>query len=294
VSYEPEHEELHEELHDAFGDQVGYLEIGPSPTAQVMKGGAVLRAKRRVALVSGMATLAVLPVAAVAVFAAGGNRTDTPASGHKPPKTLPSPTVTLPKATDGPATPPSPNDDIKVLADGTFGGQQWRLVRDQFVTSNAGVGAVPEHPDAHLPLAQRGRSGIDSCEFIGFQWGDRPAGSTPDFKAGGMCGPDSQLGVLPETVDAPSGTRLTETDHPIMALVGRVDGTKVASVTLTVGDAISAPQPVVTVFGEHVGYYVFFVRTDTTKVHPPAIITGYDVQGSEVGHADVGGSINLG
>ena len=68
MSIEPEHEELH----DALGDQVEHLEIAPSPIAEVMKAGTALRARRRMALVSGVATLAVLPVAAVAVFAGSG------------------------------------------------------------------------------------------------------------------------------------------------------------------------------------------------------------------------------
>ncbi|MFL6110892.1 MAG: hypothetical protein ACJ786_06020 [Catenulispora sp.] len=332
MSHEPEHEEnLHEEtledLHDALGDQVEYLEIGPSPIAEVMKDGRALRARRRMALVSGVAALAVLPVAAVAVFGGGGggsratvaslgngaartggtgwpsptpgstavpDRTGGPTSAAKPRTLLSSPAVTLSKPTEyGTPSPPNARDDIKVLADGTFGGQHWRLVRDRFVVAQASADNASPGFDDHLPLSQRGRAGTYTCEFTGLQWGDRSAGTTPDFNSGGMCGPDNQAIGYSEIVARPSLSTLTGTDFAVADLVGRVDATKVATVTITVGDAISSPEPVYTVDGERIGYYVFFERAATAASRLPATVTGYGAQGEEVGHADLDMPVNL-
>lgn len=313
MSIEPEHEELH----DALGDQVEHLEIAPSPIAEVMKAGTALRARRRMALVSGVATLAVLPVAAVAVFAGsgGGERaglfgtgrakpgssgrpnpafetraspgrtavpTSEPAAGSKSLTPLPSVTTTLPKPSATRADPPSTNDDIRVLADGVFGGQHWRLVRDVFVIAVAEAASTGPGFGNHLPLSRRGQAGTYTCEFTGFQWGDRPAGTTPDLNAGGTCGLDGQPGY-PGVVNGPSWSTLAGTNSSIVEMVGQVDATKVATVTITVDDAISSPEPVHTVAGERVGYYVFFEHLVTTKDHPSVTVTGYDAQGRRVG-----------
>ena len=63
-----------DELHGALNAEVTQLVIGASPIADVMRAGAVRRTRRRVAVTSGVAALAVLPVAAVAVFAAAAVR----------------------------------------------------------------------------------------------------------------------------------------------------------------------------------------------------------------------------
>ena len=127
------HDDLHDDLHLAFGAEVTGMEIGPSPTAAVMKNGGVLRTRRRMTAVSGVAVLAALPVVAVAGMGGGhapaglnttvnadaastSGRTATAASGNENLKLIPDYTAVLPAAATGESYPPSSADDIKVLA----------------------------------------------------------------------------------------------------------------------------------------------------------------------------------
>ena len=79
-----------ERLQRVFADEVEELTIGPSPVAAVMRDGAGLRTRRRLGVVSGVAALAVLPVAAVAAFSGGGaSRAETSALATGKPTTDP-------------------------------------------------------------------------------------------------------------------------------------------------------------------------------------------------------------
>ena len=324
MSHESEHEDMHDQhsLHDALDAEVAGLEIGATPVAAVLAGGTALRTRRRLTAVSGVAALAVLPVAAVAIFAgrAGsgtgtggtangavkffdgnheGNHAGTskpttandptvPVVPEVPTARVPSPTLTLPPQGRGLIyEDPVANDSYTVLAGGTIGGQHWRLVRDLFVVpsyANPGLGGTN-----HLPMSQRGKAGTQACDFTGLQWGDRPAGTLPDFGAGGGCNPavdgDIERVTAPLMGAATSGTPTR--DLPLSYFYGRVDASKVASVTVTIGSRSTSPQTIYTVPGETDGYYVVFVPPLTFQDEQYMVITAYDAGGKAVGHLNM-------
>jgi hypothetical protein len=187
----------------------------------------------------------------------------------------------------GKSTPPNPDDDIKVLAEGTLGGQHWRLVRDRFVV---GVGASGTGPGSsgHLPISQMGQTETEICEFTGMQWGDRAPGTVLDFDSGGACGTKDPgntgltRGIVSMAQDAPEGN----VTLPIMAVTGSVNASKIVSVTLTSGGRSSAVQPVIALPGEAKGYFVFFGNAWTLNYHPTYTVTGYDAQGNVVASQD--------
>ncbi|NUP50136.1 MAG: hypothetical protein HOW97_22920 [Catenulispora sp.] len=299
MNNEPEHVVLNE----AFDAEVAELSIGDAPIGAMMKNGAGLRTRRRLATVSGAAALAVLPVAAVALYSGGAGTDDaagkgggstptkphststiptTPTGGKTTPEPLlSSPTDALSKVDVGKASPPNPLDDIQVIASGTMGGQQWRLVRDRFVMKADGV---PSTSSVHLPQSQLGRPGTVSCNFTGVQWGDRPPGTTPDLHAGGDCGPGNAV-----FTDVPDKFREIGADRvmngspgAVIPFFGNLNATKITSVKITLDGRTTASQPVYVLPGEKVGYYVVFLDY---KPHwdPDATVTGYDAQGHVVG-----------
>ena len=319
MSDESEHD-LNQALHDAFGAEVADLEIGATPVGAVMKAGDALRTKRRLTTVSGVAALAVLPVAAVAIFAGGtgaaggtggnsklgpveaggtshGKGPTAPTAPNTPtilPMTttpladlIPSPTVTLPALGVGVlSATPNPDDTYTVVADGTIGGQHWRLVRDLFIAS---VYAAPSPGQAnHLPMSQRGRAGTQACDFTGLQWGDRPPGTLPDFAAGGGCNPAADGDVERITSPMMDASRSgIPASVPLSYFTGRVDSSKITSVAVTIGSRSTTRQPVYPVPGEGDGYYVVFVPPLTFQDEESMVITGYDADGHAVAHLDM-------
>jgi hypothetical protein len=299
----PEYDDMHVALHEAFGAEVADLAVSATPVGAVMKGGSALRARRRLAAVSGVAALAVLPVAVVAIFSGGSRPVDSAGESHGtggdrstttsperftvPTALLPSPTVTLPpqgRRLD--STAPNPRDDYTVVAGGTFGGQHWRLVRDVFVIPG-GVTSVPGAKN-HLPKSQRGTAGTSTCDYIGLQWGDRPPGTLPDFGAVGGCDPVPRGDVerIAGLLMSASQT-MPSSELPMTSFVGRVDSSKITSVTVTVGARTTSRQPVYTVAGEAGGYYVVFVSPLTFQDERSVFITGYDASGQVVAQANV-------
>lgn len=302
------HVSEHDDLYTAFGHQVAGLEIGPSPIAAVMRDGAALRTRRRAALVSGVATLAIVPVAAFAVFAGGPGGSDTPgavpssASSPKPAdtsnpkptgapgtasssgqrKTLPTPDVTMPAIPTSQSFAPDPHDEIKVLASGTYGGQHWRLIRQRFVVGPGKGEFVGAAGIDHLPLSQAGRNGDETCVFSGMQWGDRPPGTGPEYDAGGGCGDDKDMntvaGLLGPTdmVIPPGGFGKVST------ISGCVQYPAVVSVTVTLDDRVSTPVQVTPVAGEPIGCYALFVDPRAQSTKQSVVLTGYDGQGHTV------------
>lgn len=319
MRHESEHEEtfdnrdtLHAALHAAFGAEVADLDVGTTPVGAVMKGGTALRARRRLTAVSGVAALAVLPVAAVAIFSGGSRPVDSAVKGAGigaagrsttvgrgpavlpemfavPTALIPSPTVTLsPQGRWLQFTVPNPRDTYTVVAGGTFGGQHWRLVRDVFVVPEDEASTVGAKN--HLPPSQRGEAGTSTCDFTGLQWGDRPAGTLPDFvSGGGACDPAAQGDVERITAPLMGESQFTPTSEmPMSYFVGRVDASTITSVTVTVGARSTSRQPVYTVPGESGGYYVVFVPPLTFQDERSIFITGYDAGGQIVTQMNVG------
>lgn len=314
---ETEHEDSTASLHEAFGAEVADLDIGATPVGAVMRGGAALRARRRLTAVSGVAALAVLPVAAFAIFSGGsrpvdsagkqrggsvtstgtgtsngGSTVGSPATSSPafavPTALLAAPTVTLPPLGQRPVIDgPNPRDDYTVVAAGTFGGQHWRLVRDLFVVTDD-VASGPDEKN-HLPMSQRGKAGTDTCDFTGLQWGDRAPGTVPDFTGGGTCVPAARGDIERITSPLMAGSHGTPTSEvPVTYFLGRVDVSKITSVTVTIGARSTSRQPVYTVPGEAGGYYVVFVPPLTFQDERSMFITGYDAGGQAVAQLNVG------
>lgn len=286
-------------LHDAFGAEVATLEVDLSPLAEVMRDGAALRTKRRLAVVSGVTALVVLPVAAVAFGAGAGRRTGAgpdgfapspPRTSAKPPtmRALPPPPVTATLVPPG-RNADLPNDDIQVLADGTFHGQHWRLVRDRFVVEGPEGGSVMDDPSQrpHLPYpANWGKHGTIECDFTGIQWGDQPAGSGPG--GGGSCnptddGPIDGLHGLFSGVSGPVFTPTSDGTRPALTLAGRIDGTDAAWVTVTVDGVVSEKAPVIVVPGEKNDYYVIMMPAYAKHGAMTLTTTVYDAAGDSLG-----------
>jgi hypothetical protein len=320
MSDESEHDDLNQALHNAFGAEVADLEIGATPVGAVMKAGDALRTKRRLTTVSGVAALAVLPVAAVAIFAGGtgtgaaeagggthgnGTRTETGKGGagstpttSKPGATTPrsvtqspspssKPTIILPQLSiDANTIAPNPNDVYTVVASGTKYGAPWRLVRDQYVVTK--TGNLPTYAmGPHLPYSQKGGANTVTCVFVGLQWGERPAGTQPDFDAGGTCQED------PDTINGPitigSAGLPGNPGVALWAFIGRVaDTTKVASVSVTIPAETTPRQPVTAVAGERDGYYVVFLPPLTETDNLNKSYTTYDHAGHVVDHVTMG------
>ncbi|NUR28290.1 MAG: hypothetical protein HOV83_21020 [Catenulispora sp.] len=290
-----EHEEIPEDrLHAALGEQVEHLTIGASPVSAVLRDGGALRVRRRLAVTSGVATLAVLPVAAVAVFGLGGTgsggeqvragatgsgagQVQTGTARTSPDQAKVAGTATTKPTQSTPATKllpartgthvnrdadhvalPNPLDDYRVVATGTLGSQHWRLVRDRFVVETGAQPSSPGAPNNHLPQSKQRQAGTDSCESLGLQWGDGQVGAYPDFAPVMTCGTYDQVygdgTLVMNAADEVGkfGTTLTE-------MFGRVDAARVATVTLSIGDRSTAPEPVYHENGQSYGYYVFLV-----------------------------------
>lgn len=300
MTHVSEHGDIPEgRLHAALGEQVEHLTIGASPVSAVLRDGGALRVRRRLAVTSGVAALAVLPVAAVTVFGAGGagsggeqvhaggttgfgagqlqaastagttsaqaQAVGTPTTKPtqstqptKPTKLLPAPTGTHVNRDADHVASPNPFDDYQVVATGALGSQHWRLVRDRFVIKTGENPSDPGAPNNHLPQSKQHQAGTDSCEALGLQWGDGPVGAYPDFEPVTTCATydmvygDGTLIMNASNEVGKFGTTLTE-------LAGRVDATKVATVTLTIGDRSTAPEPIYHASGQGYGYYVFLV-----------------------------------
>jgi hypothetical protein len=281
-------------LHDAFGDEVATLEVDVSPLGQVMRDGAALRTRRRLALASGVTALVVLPVAAVAAFGTGSGTKPGPgpdgfATGKTSSRELPPP----PKTT-ATMVPPGqhqnlPNDEIVVLSAGTFHGQHWRLVRDRFVVAGPEGASVMDDPTQrpHLPFtANWGKHGTIECDFTGIQWGDDTAGSGPGD--GGACNPtdDGPIDALHGRFNG--GPRINispgaKTTRPTATMVGRIDGTDVAWVTVAIGGGAAEKVPVIVVPGEENDYFVFMVPTLPEQGAGTVTTTAYDGQGRSLG-----------
>ena len=262
-----ETQELHQ-LHEAFGVAVEGLVIGSSPVADVMRDGAVRRTRRRLALTSGVAALAVLPVAAAAVVA-GGHReakggavsaaTSPTSSGvhHPPPIVVPTP---LPAP--GQLNPALPNDSIVVLADGKLNGKHWRLVRDRYVVAGPEPANVMGDPSQrpHLPYAANwDKPGTIECDFTGIQWGDgAPADHSAGFLAGGGCNPTDD-GSIAGIVTRFAGGTIPDGGSEPQYVEGRIDGQDAAYITVSIDGWDSGTQPVIEVPGERNDYYVVLV-----------------------------------
>ncbi|WP_194912078.1 hypothetical protein [Catenulispora rubra] len=309
--YEHRHDHAYTDLHDAFGAEVADLDIGATPVGAVMRGGTTLRTRRRLTAVSGVAALAVLPVAAVTIFAGAGGgagagpgtlqsaaRTNstghTGSTGHTTPDQAessapaitkgltPSVSIILPQLTPNIGAP-NPNDLYTVVASGTIDGKHWRLVRDVFVVSKSqplmsGLGH-------HLPIAEKGKANTATCADTGLQWGTNPPGSQPDFDAGGQCGGDV------ESVRGPlsSGEVAHASGLSLWSLIGRVDSAKVASVSVTIGDHTTARQPISPVPGENDGYYVVLLPALSEQDQQAMkYYTTYDAGGHVVDHVQFG------
>lgn len=306
MSNESEHDDLNEDLRRAFGAEVADLGIGATPVGAVMKAGDALRTKRRLTAVSGVAALAVLPVAAVAIFAGGtesgaaeagggthGNGTPTPAattprSVSQSPSPGPSPTAILPQLTSsGNTVAPNPADVYTVVTSGIQYGVRWRLVRDQYVVAKTGTFPSYYVDGPHLPYSQKGGANMVTCVFVGLQWGERPVGTQPDFNAGGTCQNDPESVNGPITISAadPPGNP----DGAPWVLIGRVpDTAKIASVSVTIPAETTPRQPVKTVAGEHDGYYVVFLPPLTVTDNQNLSYTTYDAGGHVVDHIHLG------
>lgn len=299
---EPEHDDVYDELHRAFGAEVADLDIGATPVGAVMTGGTALRVRRRLTAVSGAAALAALPVAAVAIFTGGGTRGDggveaygakttaahtpnAPGATTRPgPAKTPtsSPTVVLPQLTlGGKTTAPDPNDLITVVGAGTSGGHPWRLVRDEYVIAMSQV-PLSTFDQPHLPMSRLGSAGTGVCVYVGVQWGDRPAGTQPDYKASGQCAKQSGPVTGPLSLGptyGPAGSGMAE-----WVLIGQVEDTsKVAEVSVSSAFGTTAPQAVIPVAGERDGYYVVFLPPLTDEPRHSLTITTYDARGHVAG-----------
>ena len=304
--YEHRHDHPYTDLHDAFGAEVADLDIGATPAGAVMKGGTALRTRRRLTAASGVAALAVLPVAAVTIFAGGTGAGAGPgtlksgagnnSTGHsqaessapavtETPTSTPSPTFILPQLTHGASTSaPNTTDAYTVVASGIIEGKHWRLVRDVFVVAKSqplmsGLGN-------HLPISEKGKADTVTCDDTGLQWGTNPPGTKPDFGAGGQCGGDV------ESIRGPLSSGMVNEQFsglPLWSLIGRVDTAKVASVSVTIGDHTTARQSISAVAGENDGYYVVLLPALSEQDQQAMkYYTTYDAGGHVVDHIQFG------
>ncbi|NUP52361.1 MAG: hypothetical protein HOW97_34320 [Catenulispora sp.] len=290
MSHGSEHED--EDLHTAFGEQVAHLSIGSSPTAAVLKDGAVLRGRRRLALASGVAALAVLPIAAFAAFAPGGGGTLSPGAGSRTPDPkhlgdylpLPSPSVITPQTDPTAKTvAPAAEDFVRVLTEGTIDGQHWRLVQVGYMIAGddnaiSPWGATGLHP---LPLSQQGQDGVQSCMWLGVQWGDRPAGTVPDYRFSGSCQPSARKGsatVVPLMSNVSTNLPPSKAGA-VTAVTATVDSSRVASTTLAIAGRVSAHQPVITDRNSQDGYCVYLVDPSYDRSGEAMLLTLYDAKG---------------
>lgn len=315
MSEESEHDNIYEDLHHAFGAEVADLDIGATPAGAVMASGAALRVRRRLTAVSGVAALAVLPVAAVAIFSGGGGAngnggteaaakfTGTRSSAAHTPSApggmtrpesaktpTPSTTAVLPQQTlGGTTTAPDSHDVITVVGTGVTEGHPWRLVRDEYVVAE-GQGLqdgrlLVDQP--HLPISRLGSAGTGVCVFIGVQWGDQPAGTQPDFNAAGQCSTQHAPVTGPLSLGPTYGP--VNSDRTQWVLIGQVDDTsKVAKVSVSSAHGTTAPQAVFPVPGERDGYYAVFLPSLTEDAQHRLTITTYDTGGHVVGHTTMG------
>jgi hypothetical protein len=312
--HESSHENPYTDLHDAFGAEVADLEIGATPVGAVLKGGTSLRTRRRLTAVSGVAALAVLPVAAVTLFAGGTGAGPGPGPGPttvdaglrnqsngspdgsnhnqvEPPDPAgtgtptPGSTFILPQLTPGQNTrAPNTTDAYTVVAGGTVDGKHWRLVRDLFVVPDNLP--FPSGLGSHLPISEKGKSGTTTCDYTGLQWGGNPPGTQPDFDAGGQCSADveSERGPLSSGMVSAKAGGLS-----LWSLIGRVDSTKVATVSVTIGAHTTARQPISPVPGENDGYYVVFLPALSDQDQQAMkYFTTYDAGGHVVEHVQFG------
>ena len=174
-----------------------------------------------------------------------------------------------------------------IVASGTLGGQHWRLVRDLFVLP---VYASPDIGGTnHLPMSHRGERGTQACDFTGLQWGDRPAGTLPDFNAGGVCNPavDGDVERVSGALMGATNSGTPSADMPVSYFLGRVDATKVAEVAVVIQGVSTSRQHVSRVPGETDGYYVIFVPPLTFQQEQSVVITAYAADGNVAARMDV-------
>ena len=287
------HPDLHDDLHDALGAAVATLVIGASPTADVMRDGMVRRRRRRLAVTSGVAALAVLPVAAVAVFAGGagaGTKSGAVSPAQIAGKESPNPppiVVPTPLPAPGKLNPDLPNDSIVVLASGTADGKHWRLVRDRYVVAGPEPANAMGDPSTrpHLPYAANwDKPGTIECDFTGIQWGDDVPGGDSRL-SGGACNPVDLgsitriLGRFGESGDSGSSRQAPP------SVWGRIDGTDVAYMSMSIDDWYSGKQPVIQVPGETNDYYVIMVPRSPGS-YKRLTTTLYDAHGMVLGTQD--------
>lgn len=309
---ESEHVELRDDLdsdlHGAFDAELATLMIGTSPIADVMRDGAIRRTRRRVAVSTGVAALAVLPVAAVAIFSGGAGAKATKPTAVRPASTsTPTATPTVQKTSANPPpivtptplpgpgklNPALPNDSIVVLANGTQDGKHWRLIRDRFVVAGPEPANVMGDPSSrpHLPYtANWGKPGTIECDFTGVQWGDDAPGARPAFGAGGGCNPTDDGSIVRLIGRFAGGTGISDPDYPLYT-EGRIDGTNVAYVTVDIDGWSSGKQPVIQVPGEQNDYYVVMVPTAVGHRYKLMTTTVYDAQGHSLGAQKMPGMI---
>ncbi|MEY9935542.1 hypothetical protein ABH926_010224 [Catenulispora sp. GP43] len=282
------------ELHGAFDEEVSGLVIGASPIADVMRDGAVRRTRRRLAVTSGVAALAVLPVASLAVFAGGHpakgaavSAASSPTSKAKDAANPPPIVVPTPLPGPGKGNPALPNDSVVVLASGTQDGQHWRLVRDRYVVAGPEPANVMGDPSSrpHLPYAANwGKHGTIECDFTGLQWGDgAPGDHTGGFLAGGGCNPTDD-GSITRMLGRFASSSLPGS-NPVNTpayMEGRIDGTDVAYMSVDLDGWTSGKQPVIEVPGEQNDYYVVMVP-QSALAYKNADITVYDAHGRVLG-----------
>ncbi|NUR63985.1 MAG: hypothetical protein HOV87_35810, partial [Catenulispora sp.] len=231
----------------------------------------------------------------VAAFAAGGGGSAVgPGAGVHTPDPhrlgdylpLPSPSVIAPQSDpDANATAPNPQDEVMVIAHGTIDGQRWRVVRDRYVIA-AGDTSVSAWGGAgrdHFPMSEKTRAGVRVCEYLGVQWGDRPAGTVPDYRFSGTCA-DPAVKPGKQTVLVPFlSTNLPPSrEGAVTVVIAKVDPSRVSSATVAVDGHISARQPVVTVIGsqnEGDRYSVFLVDPAYDEAGQPMLFTVYDDKG---------------
>ncbi|ACU69712.1 hypothetical protein Caci_0777 [Catenulispora acidiphila DSM 44928] len=307
---ESEHEELHgdphpdpdSDLHGAFDAELATLRIGTSPIADVMRDGAIRRTRRRVAVSTGVAALAVLPVAAVAIFSGGAGAKATKPTAIRPASTLTPTSTSTPTAQKTSANPPPivaptplpgpgklnpafPNDSIAVLANGTQDGKHWRLIRDRYVVAGPEPANVMGDPSSrpHLPYAPNwDKPGTIECDFTGIQWGDDAPGARPAFGAGGGCNPTDDGSIIRLIGRFDGGGNVGDPDYPLYT-EGRIDGTNAAYMTVDIDGWSSGKQPVIQVPGEQNDYYVVMVPTAVGQHYKLMTTTVYDAQGHSLG-----------
>ncbi|MEY9906422.1 hypothetical protein ABIA35_002642 [Catenulispora sp. MAP12-49] len=294
---ESEREGLQGGLHGAFDAAVSGLVIGSSPTAEVMRDGAVRRTRRRLAVTSGVAALAVLPVAAMGVFAGGhpakgrvvsaaSSPTSSPTSKAKDAANPPPIVVPTPLPAPGKGNPALPNDSVVVLASGTQDGQHWRLVRDHYVVAGPEPANVMGDPSSrpHLPYAANwDKPGTIECDFTAVQWGDAAPGEPGDFLAGGGCNPtdDGSITRILGRFAEGSPPQSNPVNTPAYT-EGRIDGADAAYVTVHLDGWSSGKQPVIEVPGEQNDYFMVMVPGSALS-YKNGDVTVYDAHGRVLG-----------